>query len=113
MYVSVLVGYDTTQEDFYKSLPPEMEMSHQVYTCSIQAPFISKIGWLFHSHEHTNLPCLTEILEGILCHLNPTGPTIALGFQFKNIWDGYKTPKTPIPPASSLTTTPLPSTQPQ
>jgi len=31
MYVSVLVGYDSTQEDFYKSLHSEMEiLSHQV-----------------------------------------------------------------------------------
>jgi len=45
LYNSVLVGYDSTQEDFYKSLHPEMEnLSHQVYTHSIQAPFISTIG---------------------------------------------------------------------
>jgi len=101
MYLSMLVGFDSTQEDFYKSLHPEMEnLSHQVYNCSIQAPFISKIGWLVHSHEPTNLPCLTEILEGILCHLNPNGPTIALGFQFKNIRDGNKTPKASIPTIS-------------
>ncbi len=94
MYVSILVSYDSTQEDFYKRLHPEMEnLLHQVYTLSIQAPFISNIGWLFHSHKHTNLPCLANSLEGILCCLKLNGPTITLGFQFKNIWDGYKTPQ--------------------
>jgi len=35
MYVSVLVRYDSTQEDVYKSLHPEMEnLSYQVYTPS-------------------------------------------------------------------------------
>jgi len=67
MYVSVLVAYDSSQEDFYKSLCPDLEnRGHNVYTCSIQALFISKIGWLFHSHKHTDLCCLTELLEDIL-----------------------------------------------
>jgi len=36
MYLYVLVGFDSTQEDFYESLHPEMEnLSHQVYNCSI------------------------------------------------------------------------------
>jgi len=86
MYVSVMVGYNSAQEDFYKNHFPEMEnLSHKVYTQSIQAPFNSKIGWLFHLHKHTDLLHLTEILEGILHWLNPNGPTTTLGFQFKNI----------------------------
>jgi len=45
MYISILVGYSSPQEDFYKSLQPDMEnFGHSVYTQSIQAPFISKIG---------------------------------------------------------------------
>jgi len=56
MYVSILVAYNSSLEDFYKSLHPSIEnLGHNVYTHSIQAPFISKIGWLFHSHEHTDL----------------------------------------------------------
>jgi len=83
MYVSILVAYNSSPEEFYRSLHPSVEnLGHNVYTHSIQAPFISKIGWLFHSHEHTDLRHLTKILESILHHLNPTGPSIALGFQF-------------------------------
>jgi len=75
MYVSILVAYNTSMEDFYKNLHPGIKnLGHSVYTHSIQAPFISKIGWLFHSHEHTNLHCLTELLESILHCLNPDGP---------------------------------------
>ena len=100
MYVSVLAAYNASPEDFYTNLCPGIEnLGHFVYIRSIQAPFISKIGWLFHSHEHTDLRRLTELLESILHHLNPDGPPIALGFQFKNIWDGSKTPKA-TPPAS-------------
>jgi len=32
MYVSVLVGFDSTKDDFYKSLHPEMETCHTKYT---------------------------------------------------------------------------------
>jgi len=49
-------------------------VAHKVYTCSIQAPFISKIGWLFQLHEHTDLPYLIKILEGLLHHQHPHGP---------------------------------------
>jgi len=95
------VGYNSPQEDFYKSLQPNMEnFSHSIYTQSIQAPFISKIGWLFHLHKHTDLHHLTELLEGLLHWINPNDPPIALGFQFKNIWDGSKTPKA-IPPLAT------------
>jgi len=67
MYVSILVAYNASQEDFYKSLWPDLEnIGHNVYTHSIQAPFLSKIGWLFHSHENMDLCCLTELLETIL-----------------------------------------------
>ncbi len=101
MYVCILVGYNSPQEDFYKSLQPNMEnFSHSIYTQSIQAPFISKIGWLFHLHKHTDLHCLTELLECLLHWINPNDPPIALGFQFKNIWDGSKTPKA-IPPLAT------------
>jgi len=79
MHVSVLVAYNSSPEDFYKSLCPGIEnLGHNVYTHSIQAPFISKIGWLFHSHEHTNLHHLTELLESILHCLNPDGPPLFL-----------------------------------
>jgi len=72
MYVSVLVVFDSTMEDFFKSLCPELANSeHKVYTHSIQAPFNSKIGWLFQTHKHTDLPHLTKVLQGILCCLNP------------------------------------------
>jgi len=93
MYVSVLLRYDSPPEDFYSSLHREMEnVSHEIYTWSIQAPFLATIGWLFQSHEHTDLTFLTELLEGLLCHLLPNGPIIALGFKWKNIWDGTKNP---------------------
>jgi len=94
MYISVLVAYNCSPDDFYKNLCPDMEtLGHNVYTHSIQAPFLSKIGWLFHSHEHTNLCHLMEFLEKLVHRLNPDGPPIAFGLQFKNICDGYKTPK--------------------
>ena len=100
MYVSVLVAYNASPDEFYKSLRPEIEnLGHNVYTRSIQAPFLSKIGWLFHSHEHTDLRRLKELLELLLLRLNPNGPPIVLGFQFKNIWDGSKTPKAPPSPS--------------
>jgi len=77
MYVSVLIAYNASPEDFYKNLCPGVKnLGHSIYTRSIQAPFISKIGWLFHSHEHTNLRHLTELLESILHHLNPDGPPL-------------------------------------
>jgi len=67
MYVSVLVAYHASPDEFFKSLRPEIEnLGHNVYTRSIQAPFLSKIGWLFHSHEHTDLRCLKEFLESII-----------------------------------------------
>jgi len=67
MYISVLVAYNCTLEDFHKNLCPNMEnLGHYVYTRSIQAPFLSKIGWLFHSHEHTDLRSLTEFLEKLV-----------------------------------------------
>jgi len=79
MHVSVLVAYDSSQEDFYQSLRPALaNLGHNVYTRSIQTPFISKIGWLFHSHEHTDLRHLTELLEDILHRLNPSGPPLLL-----------------------------------
>ncbi len=107
MYVSILVAYNASPEDFYKNLCPGIEnLGHSIYTRSIQTPFISKIGWLFLSHKHTDLCRLTELLESILHHLNPDGPLIALGFLFKNIWDGYKTPPllagVPTPATSAL-----------
>ncbi len=75
MYVSVLAAYNASPEDFYTNLHPGIEnLGHFVYTRSIQAPFISKIGWLFHSHEHTDLRQLTELLESILHCLNPDAP---------------------------------------
>ncbi len=75
MYVSVLAAYNASPEDFYTNLCPGIEnLGHFVYTHSIQAPFISKIGWLFHSHEHMDLRRLTELLESILHCLNPDGP---------------------------------------
>ncbi len=109
MYISVLVAYNCTPEDFHKNLHPDMEnLGHYVYTCSVQAPFLSKIGWLFHSHEHMDLRGLTEFLEKLVRRLNPEGPPIAFGLQFKNIWDGYKTPKaTPLPTAGVPSATPL------
>jgi len=65
-------------------------------------------------HEHTDLLCLTEILEGMLPWLNPNGPTITLGFQFENIWDGTKTPKVFLPSARSAPSTKAtPSAQPK
>jgi len=69
---------------------------------------------LFHYHEHANLHCLTELLEPILHCLNPNGPSTALGFQCKNIWDGSKTPKAIPPPtagAPTITTSALPKHQ--
>jgi len=67
MSVSVLVAYNSTPEDFYKNLCPDMEnLGHNIYTHSIQAPFLSKIGWLFHSHEHMDLHHLTEFLETLV-----------------------------------------------
>ena len=114
MYISVLVAYNSPQEDFFKSLHPEMEnLSHKIYTCSIKAPFISKIGWLFHLHKHTDPQHLIEILEGILHWLNPNGPIIALGFQFKNIWDGIKMLKASLPSASGPSTNATASAQPK
>ncbi len=45
MYISVLVAYNCTLEDFYKNLCPDMKtLGHNVYTRSVQAPFLSKIG---------------------------------------------------------------------
>jgi len=83
MYVSILLGYNPPPEDFYPtSFCKEMEnLSHKIYTCSIQVPFISSISWLFQLHKHTNLPFLSEFLEGLQYHLLPNGPTIALGFK--------------------------------
>jgi len=115
MYVSVLVAYNASPDEFFKSLHPEIEnLGHSVYTHSIQAPFLSKIDWLFHSHEHTDLYHLKELLELLLLRLNPNGPPIVLGFQFKNIWDGSKTPKATFPPlagAPATTTSAPPSTR--
>jgi len=87
MYVSVLLGFDSPPEDFYPLLHMEIDnLSHKIYTWSIQAPFLTTIGWLFQSHEHTNLIFLSKILEGLLGCLFPKGPTIALGFKkWKNI----------------------------
>jgi len=65
-------------------------LPHKIYTQFIQAPFLSTIGWLFQSHEHTDHTFLTELLEGLLCCLLPNVPTIALGFKWKNIWNGMK-----------------------
>ena len=65
-------------------------LSHKIYTQSIQAPFLAMIGWLFQSHEHTYLPFLTELLEGLLHCLLLNSTTLALGFKWKNIWDGTK-----------------------
>ncbi len=106
MYVSVLIGFDSPPEDFYPLLCKEMDnLSHKIYTWSIQAPFLATIGWVFQSHEHTDLVFLSEILEGLLGHLIPNGPTIALGFKWKNIWDCTKNPQplsfSPNPAAGS------------
>jgi len=67
----------TPPEDFYLSLWCKMDnLWYKVYTNSIQALYIYKISWLFQSFVHTNLPCLTELLEGLLCCLNPAGPPL-------------------------------------
>jgi len=83
-------------------------LGHNVYTHTIQAPFLSKIGWLFHSHKPTDLHYLMKFLETLVWRLNPAGPLIAFGLQFKNIWDGYKTPKAiPLPSTGAPCATPL------
>jgi len=48
-----------------------------------------------------------------LCWLIPNGPLIALGFQFKNIWDGSKTTKATLPSATGPSTNAIPSAQPK
>jgi len=56
IYVSVLIRFDSSMDDFFKSLCHKLSNSdHKVYSHSIQAPFISKISWLFQIHKHTNL----------------------------------------------------------
>jgi len=66
-------------------------------------------------HKHTDLTFLTEILEGLLWHLLLNDPTIALGFKWKNIWDGTKSPPStalpPNPSASSTNALPQPKHQ--
>jgi len=83
---------------------------HKVYTHSIQALFISTIGWLFQLHKHSDLSYLTKLLEGLLPCLHPDRPTIALGFKWKNIWDGTKNTKSlALPPSCTANSaTPLP-----
>jgi len=69
-------------EEFFKSLQPELANSNcKDYTCSVQATFISKISWLFQTHEHTSLRYLTEVLEGLLLCLNPNGPLLPWAFS--------------------------------
>jgi len=96
MYISILVAYNSTPEDFYKNLCPAMEnLGHNVYTHSIQAPFISKIGWLFHSHEHMDLCCLTEFLETLVHRLNPDGPPSPLDSSSRTSGMATKPPRLP------------------
>jgi len=53
--------------------------------------------------EHTDLHWLAEILETTVGWLNTTSEHIQFGLQFKNIWDGYKTPEgTPSTPGSQV-----------
>jgi len=51
---------------------------------------------------------LAEILENTVGQLNTTGEHIQYGLQFKNIWDGYKTPKgtSPTPGSATAAVTP-------
>jgi len=78
MYVSVLLGYDFPPEDFYTSLHREMEnLSHKIYTQSIHSchPRLA----IPVSQAHKTLTFLTELLEGLLCHLLPNDPTLPWG----------------------------------
>jgi len=98
MYVSVLAAYNASPEIFYKNLNPGIEnLGHGIYTCSIQVPFISKLGWLFHSHEHTNLRHLTELLEPILHCLNPDGPPLHWASSLRTSGMVPKLPNPPLP----------------
>jgi len=103
MFLAILVGYNSDKDEFYKNIREHMSISAStIFTRVVQRPFIAKIGWIFCSHEHTDLRWLAEILETTVGRLNTTGERIQFGLQFKNIWDGYKTPKgTPSTPGSA------------
>jgi len=103
MFLAILVGYNSDKADFYKNIREHMTNSAStIFTHVVQHPFIAKIGWIFCSHKHTDLCWLAEILETTFSWLNTTGEHIQFGLQFKNIWDGYKTPKgTPPTPGSA------------
>ena len=110
MFLAILVGYNSDKAEFYKNIREHMSISTStIFTRVVQRPFIAKIGWIFCSHEHTDLHWLTEILENTVGRLNTTGEHIQYGLQFKNIWDGYKTPKgtAPTPGSATAATTPL------
>jgi len=54
---------------------------------------------------------LSEILEDLLGCLLPNGPTIALGFKWKNIWDGTKTTQPLSLPSNQTVGSAQPNTQ--
>jgi len=112
MYISVLLSYDSPPEDFYSSLHREMEnLSHKIYTQSIHSchPRLA----IPVSQAHKTLTFLTELLEGLLCHLLPNGPIITLGFKWKNIWDGTKNPWPPALSPNLTASSANPTSQPK
>ena len=110
MFLAILVGYNSDKADFYKNIREHMANSAStIFTRAVQHPFIAKIGWIFCSHKHTDLRWLAEVLENIVGQMNTTGKHIQFGLQFKNIWDGYKTPKGTPPTLGSATVAAAPT----
>jgi len=103
MYLAILIGYNSDKANFYRNIREYMSISAStIFTRVVQWPVIAKIGWIFCSHKHIDLHWLAKMLETTIGWLNTTGKHIQFGLQFKNIWDGYKTPKgTPPTPGSA------------
>jgi len=109
MYVSVLVAFNSTPEDFCKSLCPDMGTLAITSTLAPSKPLSSQklAGCFIHMNTWTSTTS-QNFWRLLYTDSTQMAPLSTFGLQFKNIWDGYKTPKaTPFSTAGAPNATPL------
>jgi len=89
MYLQVLLGFDQEPNFILSNAKVVLKsLKAGLYFWPLQTTNTKTLGWLFGSHENTDLRFLTHFLEDQMkSHMTHPTPLL-LGLKYKSVWDG-------------------------
>jgi len=89
MFLQILLGFDQELDFILSNAKAVLKSSKAgLYFRPLQTANMKTLGWLFGSHENTDLRFLTKFLEDQMKSRMSHPTPLLLGLKYKSVWDG-------------------------